>query len=308
MSNIDFGHDIRILENEPLSKHSSFRIGGPAKYALFPKSSDELIYVVNTCKQSDIQFKIVGNASNILFDDKGFDGAVIFTEGLDSIEYIHRPDATFIKVGAGVSLTNLASVSGKKHSLSGLEFAYGIPGTVGGAIYMNAGAYGGQMSDVVVESTYYDIEQDRTVTITSETHKFGYRHSIYCEHPEYVILSATLKLIQSDPEKIFSDMSKNMASRKEKQPLEYPSAGSTFKRPEGYFAGKLIEDSGLKGYRVGGAQISEKHAGFTVNRGGATSKDVLTLIEYTKDNVKKNYGVELECEIIYIPYNSKGIV
>ncbi len=306
MSNIDFGNSIKVLINEPLSKHSSFRIGGPCEYALFPKNSDELIYAVNTCKQSGIQFKIVGNASNILFDDKGFNGAIIFTEGLDSIEYIHKPDSTFIKVGAGVSLTALAASAGKKHSLSGLEFAYGIPGTVGGAVYMNAGAYGGQMSDIVVESTFYDISQDKTVTLACDEHNFGYRHSIYCEHPEYIILSATLKLTEADMEAIFSTMTKNMTSRKEKQPLEYPSAGSTFKRPEGYFAGKLIEDSGLKGYRVGGAQISEKHAGFTVNRGGAASKDVLELIELTKEAVKKNYGVELECEIIYIPYNSKG--
>ncbi len=303
MSNIDFGSDIRVLQEEPLFKHSSFRIGGPAKYALFPKNISELIYALNACKQFGIIYRIVGNGSNILFDDKGFNGAIIFTECLDDTEYVHKADSTFIKVASGVSLTNLASAAGKKHSLSGLEFAYGIPGTVGGAVYMNAGAYGGQMSDIVIDSTYYDILRDQVFTISNDEHNFGYRHSIYCEHTEYVIISVTLKLIKADPESIFCDMSKNMASRKDKQPLEYPSAGSTFKRPDGYFAGKLIEDSGLKGFRIGGAEISEKHAGFIVNRGGATSADVLAVIEYTKSTVKQNYGVELECEIIYIPYN-----
>jgi len=303
MCNIDFGRDIEIKINEPLSKHSSFRIGGGAKYALFPKNREELIFAVNTCIQRHKKFLIVGNASNLLFDDNGFDGVVIFTTKMDNTEYIHKNDGVYIKAECGKSLTELASEVGKKHSLQGLEFAYGIPGTVGGAVYMNAGAYGGQMSDVVVETEAYDFKAQRVVTVTGEEHKFSYRHSLFGETPRLIVLSTTVKLSLGDAEEIFAKMYKTMTSRKEKQPLELPNAGSTFKRPgENIFVGKLIEDAGLKGYSVGGAQISEKHAGFTVNRGGATSSDVRSVIEHTKAVVLEKYGVSLETEIIYIPY------
>lgn len=304
MCNIDFGKDIQIKIDEPLSRHSSFRIGGNAKYALFPKSREELFFAVNTCIQKDIRYKIVGNASNLLFDDRGFDGAVIFTEKMSSTEYIHRDGATYIKVECGKMLTELSGESGKKHSLTGLEFAYGIPGSVGGAVYMNAGAYGGQMSDVIVETEYFDTSDDKAHVIGAEGQKLSYRHSVFQEHPEYIILSTTLKLQGGNAEEIFALMNKNMSSRKEKQPLELPNAGSTFKRPaDNIFVGNLIEEAGLKGYSIGGAQISEKHAGFTVNRGGATSKDVLELIEYVKSVILEKNGVSLETEIIYVPYN-----
>ena len=304
MCNIDFGKDIQIKIDEPLSRHSSFRIGGNAKYALFPKSREELFFAVNTCIQKDIRYKIVGNASNLLFDDRGFGGAVIFTEKMSSTEYIHRDGATYIKVECGKMLTELSGEAGKKHSLSGLEFAYGIPGSVGGAVYMNAGAYGGQMSDVIVETEYFDTSDDKALVIGAEGQKLSYRHSVFQEHPEYIILSTTLKLQCGNAEEIFALMNKNMSSRKEKQPLELPNAGSTFKRPaDNIFVGKLIEEAGLKGYSIGGAQISEKHAGFTVNRGGATSKDVLELIEYVKSVILEKNGVSLETEIIYVPYN-----
>ena len=293
---------IELKENEPLAKHSSFKIGGPAKIAVFPKSTDELVSVLKAITNCNYKYRIIGNGSNILFDDKGFDGIIVFTKHMSDTQYIHRGEKTLIKAGCGKSLTELANDAGKKHSLSGLEFAYGIPGTIGGAVYMNAGAYGGQMSDVVKETEYFDTKSGAVVTLTAEEHKFDYRHSIFAEHPEYIILSTTIELIEGNVEEIWAAMSKNMASRREKQPLEYPNAGSTFKRPEGQFAGKLIEDSGLKGYTVGGAQISEKHAGFTINIGGATSADVLAIIEHTKETVKKNYGVELESEIIYLPY------
>ena len=221
---------------------------------------------------------------------------------MTDIEYTYKSNQALIYVECGRPLTELASDTGKRHSLTGLEFTYGIPGSVGGAVYMNAGAYGGEMSNVVVESEYYDTEKDIIVKIDSSSHEFSYRHSIFHDHPEYIILSSTLSLKAGDAEEIFNAMAKNMSSRREKQPLEYPNAGSTFKRPEGHFAGKLIEDAGLKGYSIGGAQVSEKHAGFLINRGGATSSDVLSLMEYIKNTVKEKYGVELESEIIYIPY------
>ena len=293
---------IEIKENEPLAKHSSFKIGGPARFAIFPQNKDELVSVLKQIKNCSYKYKMIGNGSNILFDDKGFDGIIIFTKRVSDIQYIRRGDKTLLRADCGRSLTELANEAGKKHSLAGLEFAYGIPGTVGGAVYMNAGAYGGQMSDVVIETEYFDTNEGEVKTLTAQEHKFDYRHSIFADHPEYIVLSTTLELKEGNAEDIFAAMTKNMNSRKEKQPLEYPNAGSTFKRPTGYFAGKLIEDCGLKGYTVGGAQISEKHAGFTINVGGATSADVLSLIEHTKKTVKENFGIELESEIIYLPY------
>ena len=303
MCNIDFGKDVEIKVNEPLSKHSSFRIGGGAKYALFPKNCDELIFAINTCINKNQKYLIVGNASNLLFDDSGFDGVVIFTTKMTATEYLHKNNEVCIKAECGKSLTELSGEAGKRHSLAGLEFAYGIPGTVGGAVYMNAGAYGGQMSDVVVETEAYDVKAQKVVIIKGEEHKFSYRHSLFAENRELIVLYTTMRLISGDAEEIYTKMNKNMTSRKEKQPLELPNAGSTFKRPgENIYVGKLIEEAGLKGYSVGGAQISEKHAGFTVNKGGATSADVLSVIEHTKSVILEKYGVSLESEIIYIPY------
>ncbi|MBE6584619.1 MAG: UDP-N-acetylmuramate dehydrogenase [Ruminococcaceae bacterium] len=295
---------IEIRENESLSRHSSFRIGGDAKYAFFPKDKSELECSVKYCIDNGLNFKIIGNASNVLFDDRGFDGAIIFTTRINSLEYIRRADSTLVKVGCGRSLTDLAYETGKKQSLTGLEFAYGIPGTVGGAIYMNAGAYGGQMSDVVFETEYLDLNDMSVKKLCANEHMYTYRNSVFIEHPEYVILNTTLKLSFANAEDIFAAMNRNMAARREKQPLEYPNAGSIFKRPgDNIFAGKLIQDANLKGYAIGGAQISEKHAGFIINRGNATSKDVLDLIEHTKKTVFSMFGISLECEVIYIPYN-----
>ena len=291
-------------ENEPLSKHSTFHIGGNAKLALFPNSIEQLSTCIEYCKDAGMRFLVIGNASNVLFDDRGFDGAIIFTTQINSIEYVHCKDETLIKVGCGASLTQVASETGKKHSLSGLEFAFGIPGTIGGAVYMNAGAYGGQMSDVVVESEILYLNTMQFKTLAAQEHDYSYRHSIFMSHPEYVIVSTTLKLHSADAQEIFELMNKNMTARREKQPLEYPNAGSTFKRPaENVFAAKLIQDASLKGYTIGGAQISEKHSGFIINRGGATCADILALVEHTKSRVLELFGVELECEIIYVPYN-----
>ena len=191
---LDFIQDIEIRENEPLSKHSSFKIGGNAKYAVFPKSREELIAVLKGVQNCRYKYRVIGNGSNMLFDDRGFDGIIIFTGHVSDTEYVHGSDGTLIRVCCGRSLTALSDETGKKHSLSGLEFAYGIPGTVGGAVYMNAGAYGGQMSDVVVETEYFDPADSEIKTIRGEEHKFDYRHSIFSEHPEYIIISTVLKL------------------------------------------------------------------------------------------------------------------
>lgn len=296
--------NITAKENEPLSKHSTFHIGGNAKLSLFPKSVSELMSCIQYCKTKGERFRIVGNASNILFDDRGFDGVIIFTVHMNSIEFIRKKDETLVKVECGTSLTMLASEMGRKQSLSGLEFAYGIPGTVGGAVYMNAGAYGGQMSDVVVESEYLDLNSMEIKTLCAADHQYAYRHSIFMNHPEYIILSTTMRLVGADPEEIFEVMNKNMTARRDKQPLEYPNAGSVFKRPaENIFAAKLIQDANLKGYTIGDAQISTKHSGFIVNLGKAGAADVLSLIEHAKNEVKRIFDIDLETEIIYVPYN-----
>lgn len=302
MKNIDFGN-VEVRQNELLSKHSSFKVGGEARYALFPRSSEEIMSAIDACEKNGCRYRIIGNASNILFDDNGFDGVIIFTGGINSTQYIHKKGYTIVKVDCGKSLTELSSEVGKKHGLSGLEFAYGIPGTVGGAIFMNAGAYGGQMSDVTLETEYVNTTDGKIYSLKAEEQDFGYRHSMFQDHPEYVVISSTLKLSEREPADILADMSKNMTARKEKQPLEYPNAGSTFKRPpNGLFAGKLIEDSGLKGFTVGGAQVSEKHAGFIINKGGATSADILELMKHIQKIVLEKFNVKLEPEIIYIPY------
>lgn len=291
-------------ENEPLSKHSTFHIGGNAKLALFPKNAEQFVSCIKYCNNSALRFCIMGNASNVLFDDKGYDGAIIFTTQMNRVEYIRRKDDTLIKTDCGVSLTMLASEAGKKQSLSGLEFAYGIPGTVGGAVYMNAGAYGGQMSDVVIESEILDINTMQIKTVAAADHQYGYRHSVFMDHPEQIIISTTLKLRPANAADIFEIMNKNMAARRDKQPLEYPSAGSVFKRPaDNVFAAKLIQDANLKGYTIGGAQISDKHSGFIINLGSATSADVLALVEHVKSTILQTFNVALECEIIYVPYN-----
>ena len=303
---IDFcaENSIELRENERLSKHSSFHVGGNAKYAAFPANRAQLVSLINHLVSQGQRYIVVGNGSNLLFDDEGYDGVVVFTKKLCDIEFIHLKDGkTQIYVECGRPLTELTSEAGKRHMLEGLEFAYGIPGSVGGAVYMNAGAYGGEMSDIVVKSEYLDTTTGEIREINAAEHQFSYRHSIFHEHPEFIILSTTLSLREGNGEEIYAKMQKNMSARREKQPLEYPNAGSTFKRPEGHFAGKLIEDAGLKGYFIGGAQVSEKHAGFIINRGGATCKDILDLIEHIKNEVKQKYNVALECEIIYVPYN-----
>ena len=282
-------------QNCPLSRHSSFRIGGAADLALFPHSSDELCQTLSLLRANEIPTLVIGNGSNVVFSDEGYRGAVVFTGKCRKIKI----EDDIIFADAGVSLSALSSAA-RDESLSGLEFAFGIPGTLGGAVYMNAGAYGGAMSDVCISSEYYDLEVGKPFGLFEDGQCFGYRKSIYQTHPERVILGATLKLKKGNRKKITEEMRTYWDKRRTSQPLELPNAGSIFKRPEGYFAGKLIEDCGLKGLTVGGAQVSEKHAGFIVNIGGATCEDVKRLIEQIQTTVLQQMGVQLECEIKFL--------
>ena len=279
----------------PMAPHTSFRIGGPADIALFPRTGEKLCQALSVLREEKIPTLVIGNGSNVVFADEGYRGAVVFTGKCRKIEI--REDV--IQADVGVSLSALASAA-RDAGLSGLEFAFGIPGTLGGAVYMNAGAYGGSMSDICISSAYYDLQTGDANGLFGDEQAFGYRTSIYQMHPERIILGAALKLKKGDRKRITEQMRAYWDKRRASQPLELPNAGSTFKRPEGHFAGKLIEDCGLKGLTVGGAQVSTKHAGFIVNVGGATCEDVKRLIEQIKTTVLQQTGVELECEIKFL--------
>ncbi len=286
---------IKYTENEKMDSHTSFKIGGEADFFVCPDSVDKLQEVLRAAKESNLPVFILGNGSNLLVSDKGIEGVVISTSGLKKISLVSD---TEIFAEAGASLTAVC-VFAKEHSLSGLEFAYGIPGSIGGALYMNAGAYGGEMIDVV--SSAQSISAD-TLSVTerkADDMNLGYRHSIYKENGE-IITGVYLKLTKGDKENIASDMNNFMQKRKTSQPLEYPSAGSTFKRPEGYYAAALIDTCGLKGRSVGGAQVSVKHAGFVINKDNATCDDVLALIDIIKNTVLQKEGVELNTEVIFV--------
>lgn len=285
--------EIKFTENELLAPHSTFRIGGEARLAAMPDTTEQIIDAVSAAKEAGLDFTVIGNGSNILFSDKGFDGLVIFTRNADSVVI----KGNRVIADAGAPFTKLA-VTVKNAGLTGLEFAYGIPGSVGGAVYMNAGAYNGEASQVVASSMAYDDLTGEVRMISREEHNFGYRTSVYSQNRDRLtVLSAEFELKEGDSAAIWETMQDLMRRRREKQPLEYPNAGSVFKRPQGYFVGKLITDAGLKGYTIGGAQVSEKHAGFIVNIGGATAQDVLRLVEHIQKTVQSQFGVMLECEI-----------
>lgn len=276
----------------PMSRYTSFKTGGNASLLIVPQNIDSVGKLIGFCKNKGIKPFILGNGSNVLVTDGGIDTVVIkLGLPLSDIELI---DETTVRCSAGTQLKAVCMFA-LEHSLSGLEFAYGIPGTLGGAVYMNAGAYGGEMKDVVVSCTHFD-EEGKLGTLCGDKLNLGYRRSAYSDNG-FTVISADLKLRKGDPAEIKAAMDDKMRRRKEKQPLEFPSAGSTFKRPEGYFAGALIEDCGLKGYSVGGAQVSEKHAGFVINRGGASSSDILQLIKHIQDTVYEKHGVLLEPEV-----------
>ena len=302
MGKMIISDDIEVRQNEDLSRHSTFKVGGRADFAAFPKNAEEFKSILFSLKENGQRYTVIGNGSNVLFDDDGYRGTVIFTKYMNNTEYIHMNDKIRVRAECGKSITELAFEAGKKHLLTGMEFAYGIPGSVGGALFMNAGAYGKQISDIVVCTECYDTASEKQMTISAPEHHFSYRKSAFSENKNLIVLSSVFELREGEGGEIFDLMNKYMKNRKEKQPLDFPSAGSVFKRPaDGVYAGKLIEDAGLKGLRVGDAEVSEKHAGFIVNRANASSKDILELIEMVKDKVYGSSGVRLECEVIYIP-------
>ena len=286
--------ELEILEYEPMRAHCSFRIGGPAKRMAFPSDGAQMVLLVNFAMECGTKPLIIGNGSNLLVPDEGLDRLVIDTSAyMNKAQLGNEPNT--ITAEAGATLAKTADFACKA-GLSGLEFAHGIPGTVGGGVCMNAGAYGGEMKQVLT-CVRILFPEEGVKTLTNEELKLGYRHSILSECPEAVVLSATMRL-RPDKEKTIRDtMRELMRKRKGSQPLEWPSAGSTFKRPEGYFAGTLIDQCGLKGLTVGGAQVSEKHAGFLINRGGASFADMTELISQVQQRVFEQTGVHLEPEV-----------
>ena len=281
------------LEQEPLRTHTTFRIGGPAVYYFIPEREEEIIEALDFAKEKGLSYYVIGKGSNMLFSDDGFDGVIIeIGKGLEKIEI---SDDGVVTAQAGVSLAYMASRLASK-GLKGFAFAGGIPGTLGGGVAMNAGAYGGEMAQVVKEVTVL-FPEDGVKTLSGEEMAFSYRHSLLTEHPDTVVLRATLHLQAGIPGEIREKMDELMARRKASQPLEYPSAGSTFKRPATGYAAAMIEAAGLKGLRVGDAQVSEKHCGFVINRGNATASDVMQLISDVKDKVKEQFGVTMEPEV-----------
>ena len=291
-SNLLGNEKVRI--NEPMNRHTTFRIGGPADYFLLPSSSEEVKGILEICKEESLQYFILGNGSNLLVSDEGYRGVII---------QLYRNyggltvEGTEIRAGAGVLLSQIAAAA-RNESLTGFEFAGGIPGTLGGAVVMNAGAYGGELKDVLKEAVVMDREGN-IFTVPVEKLAMGYRTSLV-KTAGYLVLEVVISLKKGSQEEI-RDTMKDLADRRiSKQPLEYPSAGSTFKRPEGYFAGKLIMDAGLRGYQVGGAQVSEKHCGFVINKGNATAADVCRLMADVQAKVQEQCGVTLEPEVKFL--------
>lgn len=286
---------IKPTFDKSLKELSSMKTGGNASVCYLPENESELIVIIKQLNAENSKFAVLGNMSNVLIPDKGIEIPVIVTTEMKGVKLKDETDKTVtVYAESGVSFTKLAFEMCKK-GYSGLEFAYGIPGTVGGAVYMNAGAYGGEAKDVISKVTVCD-KQGNVKEFTKEECDFGYRHSVFADNG-MVILGAEFVLTKADADKCVSDAKEIMQKRIDKQPLEYPSCGSTFKRPEGYFAGKLIQDSELMGYSVGGAQVSEKHAGFVINRNNATTEDVLCLMRKVREVVKEKFGVTLEEEI-----------
>ena len=290
---IENSGQLDVKRNVSMKDNTTFKIGGVADLAVYPKNKEELVLCVELSKKAELPFYVVGKGSNLLVDDKGYRGVIIFTGEMKDVSF----DGNIISASAGVGLTSLARMAGKK-GLSGMECLCGIPGTVGGAVYMNAGAYGGEIKDVVVSSDYYSVSEGFG-TFSGEEQCFDYRKSAYTGSDK-IILSAKFVLNKSTPEEILKKEEEYLQARRDKQPLEYPSAGSTFKRYPGRFTGKMIEEAGLKGFRIGGALVSEKHAGFLVSDGSATSEDMISLIREVRRRVYEKEGVTIECEVKYL--------
>ena len=280
-----------ILTDEPMSRHTTFRVGGPADFFVTPKAKEEVRDVIRICKEAGMPYYIIGNGSNLLVSDAGYRGVIVqIYKEMNEV----KVEGDLVKAQAGALLSGIAAKA-LGAELSGFEFASGIPGTIGGACVMNAGAYGGEMKDVL-ESVTVLTGEGKIIELGRNELELGYRTSVIAKKG-YIVLGAVLKLERGDGEKIKTYMEELKEKRVTKQPLEYPSAGSTFKRPEGYFAGKLIEDAGLRGFQVGGAQVSEKHCGFVINRDHATAADIMELMRQVQIRVKENSGVDLEPEV-----------
>lgn len=280
-----------IIEDEMMNKHTTFKVGGPADLYVIPRSEEELVYAIEVCKSENVPYYVIGNGSNLLVTDKGFRGVIIEV-------YRQMSDITVegncITAYAGALLSKIANTA-LEHGLTGLEFAHGIPGALGGAVTMNAGAYDGEMKQVLESATVID-DKGQVRTLSSDELELEYRKSII-SRLGYTVVKATMRLEDGDKEAISAKMKDLMQRRRDKQPLEYPSAGSTFKRPVGHFAGKLIMDAGLRGYQLGGAQVSEKHCGFVINKDHATCQDILDLIHYIQEEVKSKFDVQIEPEV-----------
>lgn len=300
LKNISAG--IRVLADEPMDGHTTFKVGGPADYFVVPDSVQSVVDVIRLCKKTGTPCFVIGRGSNLLVTDKGYRGVIVcIYDTLDDVktEFAGKSDDSddeyaIITAGAGIMLSKLAKTAAQSE-LTGLEFAGGIPGTLGGAVAMNAGAYGGEIKDCIQSAVVVDDEQN-VITLTKEQLELGYRESIV-KQKGYIVLSATFKLKKGDAVQIIATMNDFNARRRDKQPLEHPSAGSTFKRPQGMFAGKLIQDSGLAGYRVGGACVSDKHCGFVVNDNGGSAADIMQVIKDVQRTVKDKFDVELEPEV-----------
>ncbi len=295
IENICEKYGAEFIRDEKLSSYTSFQIGGRCDILVKPNNADCIRELLECCRKNDIKYYILGKGSNVLISDNGLRGVVIVISSAFSKVWLKDDERIYCDSGA--SLVKLCTFA-KENCLTGLEFAYGIPGSVGGALFMNAGAYGGEMKDVVESCIYLD-ENCEIKEMPADEMNLSYRHSVFCEN-NHIILGVTFKLNKGDENKISARMSELMEMRRSKQPLEYPSAGSTFKRPVGDFAARLIEASGLKGYTCGGAQVSEKHSGFVVNKGEATFDDVMNVVNGVKEKVYADSGVTLECEILIL--------
>lgn len=285
-----FYKEENIIIDAEMKNYVHFRVGGPADILLIPESKEQVIKTIEICREKNIPFYVIGNGSNLLVKDGGIKGVVIKLKELKNI----KVENNIIEAECGAMLKDVSNEA-LKNSLTGLEFACGIPGTIGGAVFMNAGAYNGEVSNVI-ESAEIINNDNEVVTLYKEELDLGYRSSIIMKN-NYIVLSARFKLEEGDKKDIEEIVDDLTNKRESKQPLEYPSAGSTFKRPEGYFAGKLIQDAGLKGYTIGGAAVSEKHSGFVINKNGATATDILNLIHHIQEEVKKQFNVDLHPEV-----------
>lgn len=286
----------KILVDEPMKKHTTFRIGGNADFFIPVSEIYELKNILIIAKEFNVPLTIIGNGSNVLVKDNGIRGITIKLY-LKNISKEEVENSIIYTCGSGLSLTQIANIA-LNDEATGFEFAYGIPGSLGGAVYMNAGAYGGELKDVIIETRYMD-KNGKVFIISNEDHEFGYRSTIF-QKMDAIIIESKIRLKKGNKEEIKEKMQENMQSRKDKQPLELPSAGSVFKRGENFIAAKLIDESGLKGTKVGGAEVSTKHAGFIVNKGDATAQDVLELIDIIIKTVKEKTGFEIEKELLII--------